>query len=129
MNETNRTPSGLIQVLVIDEDGLEGGINVKLSMEAALVQASEINLIHASTTPCMISPLKEIIGPCIIWNIAKDLLLGKIQSLEWIEEETMEVLMCVALKREQNIIINQHQSYLNSARVGKLRIRREHYLQ
>lgn len=46
----------------------------------------------------MVSPLKEILGACATWEREKDILLGGIKSMEWLDEATMDVLKYVVLK-------------------------------
>ena len=46
----------------------------------------------------MMSPLKEILGPCATGQGAHDLLLGNVHSIEGVSNATMEVLKYVALK-------------------------------
>ena len=100
MNGTCRKAVNLARVIVPNEDGVEMEISEKLPMEAALLQAYEVNLTQANTTPCMISPLKEKLGPCATWECARNSLLGKIQLIEGVDETTMEVLRYLALKEE-----------------------------
>ena len=67
-------------------------------MEAALLQEYEINLTQANTTPCMMLPIKEILGPCATEQGAQELLLGNVKSIDGVDDATMEVLKYVAFK-------------------------------
>ena len=98
MNGNIRASQGLSQVIATNEEGIEVTISEKKPMEAALLQEYEINLTQANTTPCMLSPLKEIIGPCAKEQGAQELLLGRVNSIEGVSNATMEVLKYVALK-------------------------------
>ena len=82
MNGNIRASQGLSQVITTDDDGVEATISDKMPMEEALLREYEINLTQANTTPCMVSPLKEILGPCATGQGSQDLLLGKVQSID-----------------------------------------------
>ena len=89
---------GLSQFITTDDDGVEATISDKIPMEEALLHEYEINLTQANTTPCMVSSLKEVLGPCATVQGAHDLLLGNVQSIKGVSNATMEVLKYVALK-------------------------------
>ena len=74
MNGNIRASQGLSQVITTDDDGVEATISDKIPMEEALLHEYEINLTQANTTPCMVSPLKEILGPCATGQGAHDFL-------------------------------------------------------
>ena len=99
MNGTNRTSGGLAQVIVPNAEGVEIKISGKLPIEVALLQAYEVNLTqHKPTQHFMISTLKDKVGACATGECAKNLVLGKIHSLEGVYEATMEVLTYLILK-------------------------------
>ena len=96
MNGKIGASQGLSQVITTDDDGVEATISDKIPMEEALQSEYEINLTQANTTPCMVSPLKEMLGPCATGQGAHELLLGKVQSIEGVSNATMKALKYVA---------------------------------
>ena len=98
MNGTTRTSQGLPKVIILNPDGVDTEVNDKGQMEGILLDAYEHTLTQANGTPCMRSPLRERLGLCGTGSLVDDILLGDLDSLEGVDDSTVEVLKYLSLK-------------------------------
>jgi len=69
-----------------------------MQLEKALLDAYMLTLTHANNTPCMVSPLKNLLGEYGTSDNSLENIQGHISALDGADESTVEVLTYLALK-------------------------------
>ena len=102
MNGSVRSSKGLAKVIIKGDDGLNIELVEKTAMEKALLEAYALTLTQANTTPCMVSPLKDIFGDYGTSHDSYKLTHGDTSVLDeglyGVDESTIEVLKYLTLK-------------------------------